>query len=341
MDPNRSGLTGIADAAAQDAAGRHDEAVNVLARATQAGDLDCMTLLGKRLLTGDHAPLLVQQGAGLVIEAAGKGQVEAAVCAATLCGLGYGVARDWTQARRWYEQAAARGWASAQQALATPDFAAPLPAAAPVQEFTAPAGTTLNESPLLRMFPAFISAALCDWVIGRSRHRLERARIYDAVARRETIAATRSNTTAVFKLLDAELPDLLIQARMSAACGVPVRQFEAPAVLHYDVGEQITDHYDFVNPQIPGYEAELRRNGQRVITFLVYLNDGYEGGETGFPRLGIEHHGVKGSALYFVNALPGGEPDLRTLHAGRPPRSGEKWIISQFIRGHAVIAAGG
>ena len=29
---------------------------------------------------------------------------------------------------------------------------------------------------------------------------------------------------------------------------------------------------------------------------------------------------------------PDGSADLRTLHAGRPPRGGEKWIVSQFVR---------
>ena len=46
---------GRARAAEHDAAGRHDEAVNQLARATQSGDIDAMTELGKRLVIGDRA----------------------------------------------------------------------------------------------------------------------------------------------------------------------------------------------------------------------------------------------------------------------------------------------
>jgi len=36
--------------------------------------------------------------------------------------------------------------------------------------------------------------------------------------------------------------------------------------------------------------------------------------------------------VYFVNALKDHSPDLRMLHAGRPPVSGEKWIVTQFVR---------
>jgi hypothetical protein len=41
--------------------------------------------------------------------------------------------------------------------------------------------------------------------------------------------------------------------------------------------------------------------------------------------------------LYFVNALPDASPDLRTVHAGRPPTAGEKWIVSQFIRDRRLL----
>jgi hypothetical protein len=130
-----------------------------------------------------------------------------------------------------------------------------------------------------------------------------------------------------------ELVHALIQARMAAACGIPERFMEAPSVLHYDPGEQIRDHYDFVDPEsTDDYAGEIARNGQRRVTFLLYLNDDYDGGETTFPKLGISHKGRCGEGLYFVNTLPDDSPDLRMLHAGCPTSRGEKWIITQFIR---------
>jgi hypothetical protein len=78
-----------------------------------------------------------------------------------------------------------------------------------------------------------------------------------------------------------------------------------------------------VSPEIPNYEQEIEKNGQRVLTFLVYLNDDYDGGETDFPGLGIAHKGRRGQGLFFVNALDDNEPDLRTVHTGRAPTKGE------------------
>ena len=58
-------------------------------------------------------------------------------------------------------------------------------------------------------------------------------------------------------------------------------------MLHYSPGEQIANHFDFVDPKsTPDYAGEIARNGQRIITFIVYLNDDYDGGETAFPRWG-------------------------------------------------------
>ena len=149
----------------------------------------------------------------------------------------------------------------------------------------------------------------------------------------------RTNSAAGFDLIHADVVQAAVQYRMAAAVGIPVDHMEGPTVLHYAVGEQITNHYDFVNPRIPNYESEIAQRGQRIITFLVYLNDDYEGGETDFPELGLRYHGAKGHGLFFTNALPNGEPDLRMVHAGLPPKDNDKWLMSQFIRNRVVLGA--
>jgi len=189
------------------------------------------------------------------------------------------------------------------------------------------------------VFESFIPARICQWLIDHSRDRLQRALVYDAVGRREIEDHTRTNTCASFDLMDSEVVHLLMQQRMAAASEMPLHCMEANAILHYSVGEQITNHFDFVNPKMPNYAQEIEQNGQRVFTFLVYLNDDYDGGETEFPKLEIAHKGGCGDGLCFSNALDNGEPDLRTVHAGRPTRSGEKWVVSQFIRNRRVFGA--
>jgi hypothetical protein len=319
-----------------DAAGRHDEAINCLATATQRGDVEAQTRLAKRLILGDRAPLLWREGAGFMREAAMDGGAEAAALLAVLVAAGLGGRHDWKSALELAHVAAARGWTPAADQLGV--LAAADGGSIDVESWSAvPAGITLHEGPDVRLFPAFLSDEVCAWLIARSRGRLVRARLYDPGTKSDIVSVTRTNTAAGFNLMETDLVHLMVQTRIAFASGLPIANMEGATVLHYDVGEEIANHYDFIDPSIPGYEEEVRTRGERIMTFLVYLNDGYEGGETDFPQLGVRHKGRRGEGLYFINSLPGGGPDRRSQHAGRPPVSGEKWILSQFVRDRRVL----
>src|SRR5262245_39057236 len=338
-------------AAEHDLAGRHDDAINALARAAQSGDLDAMTELGKRLIIGDKGPLLPKDGAGLLIDAFKGGHPEAALKLATLTALGAHVEQNWRGALAFLVFAAQHGSESARgQLRALAGTAEDASTGAQqwmklaqrvdlVKWTTAPPGETLCANPLVRVHRNFAPDSVCEWLIERARPNLKRALIYDPVGGKDIADHMRTNSAAGFDLMHADLVQVAVQCRMSAAVGVSVHQMEGPTVLHYAKGEEITNHYDFVNPRIPNYDAEIKDRGQRIITFLVYLNDDYEGGETDFPSLGLRYHGGKGQGLFFTNALANGEPDLRMVHAGLPPKDKEKWLMSQFIRNRIVLGA--
>jgi hypothetical protein len=108
--------------------------------------------------------------------------------------------------------------------------------------------------------------------------------------------------------------------------------------LNYLPGQQFEPHFDFLDSAVPGYTDDLRSNGQRVATFLLYLNEEFDGGETEFPELGWRYKGRTGDALLFWNVDGSELPDRRTLHAGLPPTSGEKWLLSQWLRKRPAAA---
>jgi prolyl 4-hydroxylase len=117
---------------------------------------------------------------------------------------------------------------------------------------------------------------------------------------------------------------------------MPTQFFEPPTMLHYKPGETFQPHYDFLDDTKPGLSNEIAQNGQRVLTFLLYLNESFDGGETEFPLIDVRYKGNKGDALCFWNVMADGSPDRRTLHAGLPPTRGEKWLLSQWVRNIAV-----
>ena len=337
-------------AARLDGDGRHAEAVDWLARAGNAGDAEALALLGLRLLTGRNAPFLPADGARLLSDAAAAGNAAAAGHLAVLLGGGFYVKQNWPAALDSLQRSAELGSAAAQaqlRILAEDDTATPpdqflwarLRRAVDLTAWmTAPAARTILESPLVQTASALVPPRACAWVIEQSKERLVRAELYDPATGKPVLSEqTRLNRIANFSLADTNLLNLLIQARIGAAIGSPFNQLEAFAVLHYAPGEEYGEHVDYLDPAKPAYAAEIARMGQRVATCLVYLNDGYEGGETDFPLLGIRHKGQAGDALVFVSADAAGAPDTRTVHAGRAPTSGEKWLLSQFIRNRPII----
>ncbi|MDB5423671.1 MAG: hypothetical protein JWQ29_1087 [Phenylobacterium sp.] len=263
--------------------------------------------------------------------AAEAGDAEATAFTAVLAALGAWEPQSWPEALRRLARAAGLGSRFAGRQLELlEDEAAGL--AAP---FAPPPKVRLRPDPRISSVPGFLSPPVCAWLIERARGRLAPAQVFDPEgggARREE---ARTNSAVAFALEDLDVVLLAVRARIAAATGMPTGALEPVQILHYAPGQAFDRHYDFLDPETPAYAADLARSGQRAATFLVYLNDGYGGGETDFPRIGLRHRGRGGDALMFANVDRAGAPDRRMLHAGLPPSDGEKWLLSQWIRDRA------
>lgn len=259
---------------------------------------------------------------------AAAGDGEALAFTAVLAALGAWEPASWQVAMDRLEAAAQAGFAPAraQQAVigALEPWLTPAPRA--------------RLKPDLRISTAagFLPQAACAWLIERAGARLAPAQVFGEGAAHAEADAGRTNSAFAFGLEDLDLVVLAARARIAATVGVPAGALEPIQVLHYAPGQSFARHYDFLDPEVPAFAAEIGRTGQRMATFLVYLNDGYEGGETDFPLVGLRHKGAAGDALMFANLEPAGAPDRRMLHAGLPTRTGEKWVLSQWIRDRAA-----
>ena len=262
--------------------------------------------------------------------AADGGDAESAHRLALMHGCGLGAPLDWNAAFARLRQAADGGHEVARGSLeilgATPDIDSLL---------AGPAPTVLSRRPHVLSIAGFLSPEACDWLIARARPRLGRAAVYDNVSAGPVVQDIRDNSTAPFEFFELDLVLLLVRERIARATGLPVPGLEPVQILHYAVGQRFEPHFDWLDPARPGHRPDLARSGQRVATFLIYLNDGYEGGETEMPSIGLKHRGAVGDALFWANVTPDGKPDPSTLHAGRAPTLGEKWVLSQWCRNRA------
>lgn len=283
-----------------------------------------MTYLGARLCVARAAPLNPVEGAGLIEKAARAGAGDAAHMMAVLSANGVGTAQSWSAAVDWLAKAEHLGdpRAAPQRAVIGAD----------VSDWLAPpSADPVRPDPRIGVARGFIPEQACDWLIERARGRLKHARVYKPG---ETPGASdiRTNSGAGFTLFDGDVVLALVRARIAALLAAPLAHLEPTNVLHYALGQTFDHHFDFLNPVEPAFVHTIAREGQRIATFLIYLNDDYEGGETDFPDLAYRFKGTKGDALFFFSVKPDGLVDPRTLHAGLPPTRGEKWLLSQWIR---------
>lgn len=265
--------------------------------------------------------------------AAEAGDGAAAARLAVLTGMGLGVAPDWGRALALLGRAAELGFEPARDQLALLagasgqiDIAAWL---------NAPPPRVLSEGPAIFAIEGFLPPAACDWMIARAEALVEPALVYDHATGSGRQESVRTNTAARFELDRMDVVLALVRERIARTAGLPVPGLEWAQVLHYEVGQTFDWHVDWLDPAIPGYAADLAARGQRIATFLIFLNDDFEGGETAFEAGGLRHRGRKGDALMWANTLPNGSIDPRTRHAGLPPTKGQKWVLSQWLRGRA------
>jgi prolyl 4-hydroxylase len=277
------------------------------------------------------------EGEALIEAAFEDGDAEAAEALATLEAMGAGRPQSWARAFDYLAIAADRGstraraqlallgrsqdWRGSGARLNIPALLAP------------PARRAVSEQPRIRVFEGFATPGECDWAISAARGKLAPALVWDPVTGQGLSDPNRNNRALELGLTEMDVVLHLLRARISAASNLPLPVFEPAQVMHYRPGEEFRPHYDFLDPARGGHGPELARFGQRIATFLIYLNDDFDGGETVFPKAGFRYRGRRGDALLFANVDAATRaPDPLTLHAGLPPTRGEKWIFSQWIR---------
>lgn len=200
---------------------------------------------------------------------------------------------------------------------------------------TSPSPKIVSATPQVATLQGFAPPEVCRWLIKRAEPGLAPAQVNDPATGRLRSDPMRSNAVTRLGLGETDLIMLLMQARISAATGFVFAQMEVPNLLRYEPGQEYRAHYDFFNPVSAEFQEEIATFGQRVSTFLVYLNEEFDGGETEFPQAALRYRGRTGDALLFQNVRRDGSPDPSTLHAGLPPTRGQKWLMSQWIRDRA------
>lgn len=183
------------------------------------------------------------------------------------------------------------------------------------------------DKPFILHLDHVLSIEECDELIKLSKNRLQPSRIVDPTTGEEKVAPGRTSKGMYFTIRENALITT-IENRIAELTNFPVENGEGLQVLNYDIGEEYKQHFDYFPPN----KVDHDKGGQRVGTFLIYLNDVIEGGETVFPKAGVSIVPKKGSAVYFHYGNSKEQVDRMSVHSSVPIVKGEKWVATKWIR---------
>nr|WP_199042868.1 2OG-Fe(II) oxygenase [Dyella sp. ASV24] len=186
--------------------------------------------------------------------------------------------------------------------------------------------TVSTDAPVVRVLENLLTPEECDGLVAEASPRLARSLTVDVDGRHQT-DQRRTSQGMFFGIGETPLVQR-IEQRIADLLAIPVNHGEGLQILHYQPGQEYEPHFDWFNPEQPGFSTITARGGQRIASVVMYLNTPEEGGGTAFPRIGLTVTAMRGSAVYFAYETG----DEASLHAGLPVIKGEKWIATKWLR---------
>ncbi|HEX2668379.1 MAG TPA: 2OG-Fe(II) oxygenase [Gammaproteobacteria bacterium] len=210
--------------------------------------------------------------------------------------------------------------------------AARRPAVPSGRPYTAAEPVRLSERPHVFTVDEFVSRSECAHLMTLADRNFRPAKSLTAdLLSQENLYFTGSMAALQLDLCDAVVR--AVERRIGTAFGLPASHVEPLSVLRYQGGHNYAPHVDYFDAaRLQENRAQGDRAGQRVASFLVYLQPAEMGGETHYLKLGRKVQGRERMALCHFNCLPSGEPDPDTLHTGEPVQRGEKWLARTTVR---------
>ncbi|WOL13347.1 hypothetical protein Cni_G22117 [Canna indica] len=205
----------------------------------------------------------------------------------------------------------------------------------------------ISWEPRAFVYHNFLSKEECEYIIQLAMPHIKKSTVVNSTTGGSEDSSVRTSS-GMFLQRGRDKIIRSIEKRISDYTFIPVEHGEGLQVLHYNVGQKYAPHLDYFAD-----EFNIKNGGQRIATFLMYLSDVEEGGETVFPNAKVDASSLPsynelsecgksglalkpkmGDALFFWSIKPDAMMDPLSLHGACPVIKGNKWSAPKWFRMH-------
>ena len=176
---------------------------------------------------------------------------------------------------------------------------------------------------MIQYYENFLTEDECDEIVKKIDENNHRSYVVGYGEEDNDVSDTRTSHTSN---LGADTLITGIHRRISKTLDIPLDRGETLQGQVYSPGQFFKPHTDYFEQE--GFLKHCLHSGNRTHTFMIYLNDVEEGGETNFPELGLSIKPKKGMAISWPDML-NGKPASAFLHEGSEVKKGKKQNESQ------------
>jgi prolyl 4-hydroxylase len=176
--------------------------------------------------------------------------------------------------------------------------------------------------------PNFLTDEECDYLCDHIEHHNTRSTVAGPGLEKSVYNEGRTSNTSTIPDEDPKFQ--AINNKMYDELGISSEYSEPTQGQLYLKDQYFNYHNDYFDGD--GYINYCLASGQRTWTFMIYLNDVEEGGETEFPRINQKISPTKGTAVVWKNSNGTGSENPAGHHSGLAVIKGKKMVITKWFR---------
>jgi len=203
----------------------------------------------------------------------------------------------------------------------------------------------IHDSPEILLFHNIVAPSELEEIKRLGNPLLARSQVMGGRGGSNEVSSTRTSKTG---WLDDQSSPVVnrLGRRIAMVTGLHTETAKDDAemlqVANYMNGGHYSPHFDYVmKDKDPDHMIYLPYSdlyiGDRIATWMFYLNQVGEGGRTVFPRIGAGVKPEAGAAVFWYNLHEDGSPNRLTLHGACPVLYGTKWVANKWIREGAQL----